>query len=355
MAITVLTNGEQYTIGKVAGNAVVLDGTDHKHGTMVVNNKIEVTYSGSNNHEGLTITNGGAGTADCLIRLKEPSNAFWNIGIDSSDGDKLKMSNVHSFADGAGDFQLSTAGNLTIGGYYDGDWHIEHTDAGETYASKIYNNNDDASAARCLLLSGGENAGTTSGNTNYIMKLVDGDGGELAYVTYVNTNVTWGSFTGAHPAYIKPDQSSPILETQTASGQAHDEFKVGMIVRTVSTSTTTTGSYQPLHHMTTSSIFQDKQVLGVYGGSMGALAEDDERMHQHNVWSIGDGMIYVCNENGNVEIGDYITTASGSAGYGCKQNDDVLHNYTVAKALENVDWSTETSSSKLIPCTIHCG
>jgi len=78
-------------------------------------------------------------------------------------------------------------------------------------------------------------------------------------------------------------------------------------------------------------------------------------MHQHNVWAIGDGMIYVCNENGNVEIGDYITTSSGSAGYGCKQNDDILHNYTVAKALENVDWSNESSSSKLIPCTFHCG
>ena len=59
----------------------------------------------------------------------------------------------------------------------------------------------------------------------------------------------------------------------------------------------------------------------------------------HSCFSIGDELILVCSQNGNIENGDYITTASGSGGYGCKQNDDILHNYTVElkKSLEDVE------------------
>lgn len=70
--------------------------------------------------------------------------------------------------------------------------------------------------------------------------------------------------------------------------------------------------------------------------------------------SVGEGMVNVCSENGNISIGDYITTSS-VAGKGMKQDDDILHSYTVAKARENVDWSKETSTTKMIACTYHCG
>jgi len=46
--------------------------------------------------------------------------------------------------------------------------------------------------------------------------------------------------------------------------------------------------------------------------------------------SVGEGAIWVTNINGPLESGDYITT-SNVAGYGMKQDDDILHNYTVAK------------------------
>ncbi len=39
-----------------------------------------------------------------------------------------------------------------------------------------------------------------------------------------------------------------------------------------------------------------------------------------------------CNSNGNIENGDYITS-SDYLGYGEQQDDDLLHNYTVAKAI----------------------
>lgn len=70
--------------------------------------------------------------------------------------------------------------------------------------------------------------------------------------------------------------------------------------------------------------------------------------------SVGEGAILVCNENGNIDNGDYLTS-SNLAGYAMKQDTDALHNYTVAKALESVDWSKETDTTKMIACTYHCG
>ena len=51
----------------------------------------------------------------------------------------------------------------------------------------------------------------------------------------------------------------------------------------------------------------------------------------------------VSNFNGNIEVGDYITT-SAISGYGQKQDDDVLHSYTLGKAIETVDWDTVTET-----------
>jgi hypothetical protein len=66
------------------------------------------------------------------------------------------------------------------------------------------------------------------------------------------------------------------------------------------------------------------------------------------------------NKNGNVENGDYITTST-LPGIGQKQNDGFLMNYTVAKSLQNEDFTSgyeETEDGiryKLIGCTYHCG
>ena len=70
--------------------------------------------------------------------------------------------------------------------------------------------------------------------------------------------------------------------------------------------------------------------------------------------ALGEGAINVCSANGNIEAGDYICS-SHVPGKGMKQDDDLLHSYTVAKALESVDWSKEESSVKMIACTYHCG
>ena len=84
--------------------------------------------------------------------------------------------------------------------------------------------------------------------------------------------------------------------------------------------------------------------------------------------AIGEGAIWVCNINGNLENGDYITTCE-IPGYGMKQDDDLLHNYTVAKITCNCDFSLNnnlyqceefihedvTYRRAFVGCTYHCG
>jgi hypothetical protein len=69
--------------------------------------------------------------------------------------------------------------------------------------------------------------------------------------------------------------------------------------------------------------------------------------------SLGEGCINVCGENGNIEIGDYITTSS-IPGKGMKQADDLMRNYTVAKARESVTFASPTEV-KQIACSYHAG
>ena len=89
--------------------------------------------------------------------------------------------------------------------------------------------------------------------------------------------------------------------------------------------------------------------------------------------SVGEGAMWVCNVNGDVALGDYITTSS-VAGYGMRQADDVLHSYTVAKASTGVtfgqppgwiktrkfnftepyDREIKCVTACLIPVTYHC-
>ncbi len=59
--------------------------------------------------------------------------------------------------------------------------------------------------------------------------------------------------------------------------------------------------------------------------------------------ALGEGRLWVSDANGPITAGDLITT-SILPGYGQKQDDDVLHSYTAAKATETVDWDNVTDT-----------
>ena len=69
--------------------------------------------------------------------------------------------------------------------------------------------------------------------------------------------------------------------------------------------------------------------------------------------SLGEGLVNVCNEGGNIAAGDLIVTSSLS-GKGMKQADDILRGYTVAKARESVTF-TDASDIRQVACIYLCG
>ena len=69
--------------------------------------------------------------------------------------------------------------------------------------------------------------------------------------------------------------------------------------------------------------------------------------HRFFINSIGEGSIWVCNYKGNLKIGDYIVSSSVH-GYGCKQDNDILHNYTVAKITCECNFNLNLVSKKKV-------
>jgi hypothetical protein len=116
---------------------------------------------------------------------------------------------------------------------------------------------------------------------------------------------------------------------------------------------------QSLPVVSLSNVVHDKACYGVISGS-----EDlDSRTYEQGTFvsvfqkqkgdtrafinSLGEGAIWVVNTNGYLESGDYITT-SNIVGYGQKQDDDVLHNFTVAKITMDCDFEPATQPIQII-------
>ena len=105
-----------------------------------------------------------------------------------------------------------------------------------------------------------------------------------------------------------------------------------------------------------------KRTMGAFGT---ISAKKDTRVI---VNSLGEGAIWVCDINGTLENGDYITSCE-IPGFGIKQDDDLLHSYTVAKITQDCDFDLSTTDYDVIEfehegqtyrkafvgCTYHCG
>mgnify|MGYP004259579387 CR=1 FL=1 len=61
----------------------------------------------------------------------------------------------------------------------------------------------------------------------------------------------------------------------------------------------------------------------------------------------------VCNEGGAIEAGDLLCTSS-TPGYLMKQDDDLMHSYTVAKSMQDVTFDSEGKSTGVYGY-IYCG
>jgi hypothetical protein len=151
----------------------------------------------------------------------------------------------------------------------------------------------------------------------------------------------YGPFTGAHEVEFSDDFP--------------ENFKSGMIVSVTGETEIRKTDEGKISFSTTLPTVQlsdtpdDSKVFGVLISEC-PLGKDhwyfnevdkDDRFGIAN--ALGEGRVWVTSINGDINAGDYITT-SAIAGYGQRQNDDVLHSYTLGKAIENIDWSKVTET-----------
>jgi hypothetical protein len=149
--------------------------------------------------------------------------------------------------------------------------------------------------------------------------------------------VNYFPFTGAHEVRFAEDFPAEIIPGMIVSVTGRAAVRMRENGQTSLSST--------LPSVTLSTKAMDKAVLGVLV-SEGTLPEDHWYSQQEGerfgaVNALGEGRMWVSDINGNIEAGDYITS-SPVPGYGQLQNDDLLHSYTVGKAIETVDWDTVT-------------
>jgi hypothetical protein len=193
-----------------------------------------------------------------------------------------------------------------------------------------------------------------------IMNITSGNGADIGSASYgIYMHGTAGPFTGAHDALFSNTETaepgdiivdtgfsihlsvSDCITSVTKSTTVNQKGVVGVYVDKIDTIPITLSVPQ------TNSLGFASYVLNPQYSTL--MSEYDTI----SINSLGEGMINVCGEGGDIEVGDAITTSS-IPGKGMKQSDDIIHTYTVAKARESVTF-TDTTTSKMISCIYVAG
>jgi hypothetical protein len=172
------------------------------------------------------------------------------------------------------------------------------------------------------------------------------------------TNVANIDFTGQHRSFI---DGMPFTKYNDFEGLivSANKNKYYNIDKKLKTGLEAIQINESLPLVSISNVEKDKACFGVISGT-----EDPEaRKYEQGMYvtvcdkqdgdtrafinSVGEGAIWVVNTNGNLESGDYITT-SNVMGYGQKQDDDILHNYTVAKITMDCDFNPVTQPVEIL-------
>ena len=197
------------------------------------------------------------------------------------------------------------------------------------------------------------------------------------YEVAADSNTNFSTFTGKHRCVVEgevPDVGMLVSSTgkyDNVNYQNEDEdepdrrFKVN--------------PQEAVPVVVKTSIEKDKKVLGVlcredtksrnnsYFKSDSALLAKNN-IPRYDINSLGEGGIWVSNIAGDLENGDYICS-SNIPGYGMKQDDDILRNYTVAKITQDCTFELKSRDYDckevehdgivykvaFVGCTYHCG
>lgn len=193
----------------------------------------------------------------------------------------------------------------------------------------------------------GEN---TSGGDGHIGR----SSGAGSWAFYDNSGTGYGPFTGAHdgllPLTVEPEPgdllvdgpvvrkllSDVICETELSS-EAEQVGVLGVFVR----------RYQPSTEWAPASMLDDDRLPVAEWA--GWCATHDLAV----INAIGEGCINVCGQGGNIAKGDLLC-ASDVPGKAMKQADNIVRNYSVARAREDVTFD-DPADHVQIACVYGCG
>lgn len=197
----------------------------------------------------------------------------------------------------------------------------------------------------------------------------DGLVGTASYDFYaIGSGTNYGPFTGAHDVLMDPDHlaepgdivvdyqcvarrgwSNTIFEVRASS--APNQAAVGVMVKVVGP----LASHQP------AAFIQSREAVvkpPLVQPEMVTTMSDEYYACRDNYTlltanALGEGQVSVCGEGGNLAAGDLIVTSS-TPGKGMRQADDVVRNYTVARAREAVTFEFP-EQVKTVACIYLCG
>ena len=320
-----------------------------------------------------------------LIAYIYSSGVDGNFVLKAGGVTKIKLNANGDSYIGGGDFAVgatSTTGfaPLEVGvDYYNGGyggWRYKLGLVDDAHAAITYYNEDDDTGM--FIGFHGNN------NKMYFSEIDDFDGnsGTHRAILDMSNGELWlqggvSSFTGMHLSTPGFNSDKEFAVNQWSS--SFDNY-VGKIVASTGdyinqyyesgSKAVTIKSAWPQIELT--NIEKDKRAFGVVGelATKEKSADADSELNKFiAVNSIGEGAIWVSNYSGSFENGDYITTCP-IEGIGMKQDDDLLHNYTVAKITQDCtfdlnasesyncvefEWSGSTYRKAFVGCTYHCG
>jgi hypothetical protein len=271
-----------------------------------------------------------------------------DIVIDSADDFIIKNSTVQRIQ------VEDLTGDVAIG-LHDPAYRLDVRDTVDSgFVANFENdsNDDDADVLRLKI----SNPGNLTTNNSFI-DLLDGDNDVNGRIRGNGSGgITYSSaFTGQHPTSIASLTNVTTGMIVDSTGEIWSKYEENMETGIPKVSVTNSQN--------------SKRVFGVIANLSGSFegmvkASNQTAGETHiEVNSIGEGLVWVTDINGNIENGDYITS-SPIFGIGQKQSDDILRSCTVAKCTEQIDWSSVSDSithngvaykKYLSMCTYHCG
>ena len=170
------------------------------------------------------------------------------------------------------------------------------------------------------------------------------DNNSSMFFSYISDRATDGelNFTGQHRNLMN-----------TSIGTSQDGLIVSATNKIINVNNSITPTIsESLPYCVITNTDNDKKVFGVisnkednehsrdYASGAFVSVYEKENINEERMYinSVGEGAIWVSNKNGSLEIGDYISSTT-IPGYGRKQAELSLHNYTVAKMTCDCDFS----------------